>query len=215
MSKVVLGALWVVLTTLPFFLRYVIKQKYEKLRKALQDQEDDSYYQCLFFGPKNFSCKSHFYDKKECGEFCSFTQFERLIHYIVSAKKSVSLCMYILTLKQVQTSLIQLNRKGIKVRIITDKVMHQTKVAQELFAGLKENGIEFRIPDSTEQLMHNKYCLIDETDEQHAKVFFGSLNLTSQAVLKNFESVILTNNKDIIGRLSDEFEYLWRSLKES
>lgn len=76
-------------------------------------------------------------------------------------------------------------------------------------------GIEVRIPNSTQQLMHNKYCLIDEADEQHAKLFFGSLNLTSQALLRNFESVILTNNKDVIRHLREEFEYLWCALEES
>lgn len=140
MARVVIGALWVVVTTLPFVLRYFLKQKYENLNKKLQNQEDESYYQCIFFGSRNFRCKSHFLEKSDCGEFCSYTQFQRLLHYIASAKKSVSLCMYILTLKEVQTALIQLSRKGVKVRIITDKVMSKTKVAQDLFAGLKKSG---------------------------------------------------------------------------
>lgn len=61
-------------------------------------------------------------------------------------------------------------------------------------------------------MMHHKYCLIDENDPQGAKAFFGSVNLTAQAFCKNFEAMILTNNKNIIKKLSEEFEEMWRIL---
>lgn len=57
--------------------------------------------------------------------------------------------------------------------------------------------------------MHHKFCLIDKEDKDLAKMFFGSLNLTTQALCKNFDAVVLTNNYSIIEKYSEEFEELW------
>lgn len=57
--------------------------------------------------------------------------------------------------------------------------------------------------------MHHKFCLIDKEDHELAKLLFGSLNFTIQALTKNFDSFIITNNQKIIERFSEEFEDIW------
>lgn len=54
--------------------------------------------------------------------------------------------------------------------------------------------------------MHHKFCLIDKEDEESAKMFFGSLNLTKQGIVFNFDSVVLTNNLNIISKFSEELK---------
>lgn len=58
-------------------------------------------------------------------------------------------------------------------------------------------------------MMHHKFCLIDKEDPELAKLLFGSLNFTTQALTKNFDTFIITNNHNILDRFSEEFEELW------
>lgn len=57
--------------------------------------------------------------------------------------------------------------------------------------------------------MHHKFAVID-ADESTRKVLFGSLNFSMQALLKNYENVIITNDEQILRGLNEEFEYLWK-----
>lgn len=62
--------------------------------------------------------------------------------------------------------------------------------------------------------MHHKFCLIDEKEPASAKLLLGSLNLTLQGFLENFEFVVLTNNQFMVQRFSEEFDHLWDRFKE-
>ncbi|KAL1516653.1 hypothetical protein ABEB36_000536 [Hypothenemus hampei] len=211
MSNIIAVSLSLTLTVIPIFLRYFVKKHYEKLLKDLDQPDNNCYYECVFIDYKNFYCKPHLINRQECGDHCSYTQLKRLLHYITSAKKSVSMCMYTLTLRQVTEELVKVSQKGVTVRLITDKVMAKTTPVQSNLNHLAKYGINYKVSRSTNEMMHHKFCLIDEKDPQTAKVFFGTINLTAQGFCKNFESLIYTNDKNIIQRLSTEFEQLWLS----
>ena len=53
-------------------------------------------------------------------------------------------------------------------------------------------------------LMHNKFVVVDDK-----KVAFGSFNWTSQAVTGNNESVLMTNDPEIVEPFVEEFQRLW------
>lgn len=61
--------------------------------------------------------------------------------------------------------------------------------------------------------MHHKFCLIDERNPETAKMFFGSTNLTKQALVQNYDSSVMTNDWNIICRFSEEFEEIWANIK--
>ncbi|XP_050301474.1 mitochondrial cardiolipin hydrolase-like [Anthonomus grandis grandis] len=210
MTKKLAISLLITITTIPLILRYFLKRKYEKLARQLYQKDDTSYYECIFFDYKNFRCKPHLINKEECGDNCSYTRLRRLLHYIGSAKKSISMCMYMLTLQQVCSELVKASERGVTVRLITDKIMVKTSAAGSNIQYLQKHGVICKTQQKADKMMHHKFCLIDECDTGSSKVFFGSLNLTAQAFCKNFEALILTNNKDIIQRLSQEFEELWQ-----
>ncbi|XP_066250255.1 mitochondrial cardiolipin hydrolase-like [Euwallacea similis] len=197
------------LTALPIFLHYILKKRYQRQLQDLNKPDLDSYYECIFIDYKNFNCKPHLIKLTECGENCSTTHLKRLLHYIASAKTSVKLCMFMLTLKQVTAELVGVHKRGVKVQVIADRGMSQNAAVQSNFSYLEENGIAFKISPGVNEMMHHKFCLIDEKDEQMSKVFFGSLNLTVQAFCKNFENLVFTNNTKVIQGLSEEFEMLW------
>ncbi|CAG9770940.1 unnamed protein product [Ceutorhynchus assimilis] len=209
MTKILLCGILLSLTAVPLILSYVLKRKYRQLTLQLQKQDDTSYYECMFFDFNNFCCKPHLINKEDCGENCSYTRLQRLLRYIGSAKKSISMCVYMITLQQVAKELAEASSRGVNVRVITDKTMGKTVPSQSNLQFFKKNGISYKTSPSVNEMMHHKYCLIDEKDPVGCKVFFGSLNLTCQALCKNFEAICLTNNQEIIHRLSEEFEEMW------
>lgn len=197
------------LTLAPLVLHYILEKREQKRLQSLKEINNQSYYECIFVDYKNFGCRSHLINKEECGPHCAFSYLERLLHFLASAKTSISMCMYMLTLKQVATELVNAHKRGVTVRLITDKGMSKTVSQQSNLAYLRKNGVAVKVSFSENELMHHKYCLVDETSGETAKVFFGSVNLTAQALSKNFEALIFTNNINVISRLSEEFEDLW------
>ncbi|KAK4876508.1 hypothetical protein RN001_009014 [Aquatica leii] len=79
---------------------------------------------------------------------------------------------------------------------------------------LKEQGLKLKVqPSGRDNLLHHKFCLIDENHPKDSKIFFGTLNLTLQGMTSNFDAIIFTNNVQIVQKYRDEFEFLWSSFK--
>ncbi|XP_060534635.1 mitochondrial cardiolipin hydrolase-like [Cylas formicarius] len=209
MKKFICVSIFFTFSTVPLIISYFLSKRYRKFTSKLQNADDNSYYQCIFFDYKNFNCRTHFLNKNECGDACSYVHLIRLLKFIESAKHSISMCMYMLTLKQVSTVLVNAARRGVNVRVIMDKAMSQTTPTLASLKDFDKWRVFYKMPDSTDVMLHHKFCLIDENHPQLAKMFFGSLNLTAQAMCKNFETVVLTNNSDWIQTFSQEFEDLW------
>ncbi|XP_018576423.1 mitochondrial cardiolipin hydrolase-like [Anoplophora glabripennis] len=209
MVNAIPSVIFITFCALPIALHYFINRKYKKLLANLNLKDEDYYHQCLFIDMKNFKCKQHLINKDECCDHCSYNHLKTLINFISSAKLSICLCMYTLTLKQINVELIKAHKRGVNLRIITDQVMLRTETAKFNFAKLKDNGIPFKVQPSDHSMMHHKFCLIDKDDKSSAKMFFGTMNLTGQGLVSNFENVILTNNRNMIERFSQEFEELW------
>lgn len=197
------------LTIAPFVLQYILQKRQQKQLQSLKEINNRSYYECIFIDYKNFGCRPHLINREECKPHCAYSYLKRLLHFLASAKTSISMCMYMLTLKQVTAELVNAHKRGVSVRLITDKGMSKTVAQQSNLAYLRKNGVPVKVNVTENELMHHKYCLVDEKSGEVAKVFFGSVNLTAQALCKNFEALIFTNNVHLISRLSDEFEDLW------
>ncbi|XP_050515894.1 mitochondrial cardiolipin hydrolase-like isoform X1 [Diabrotica virgifera virgifera] len=196
--------------TLPILLTYVVKRRYRRKIQLLLEKDNNCYYQLLAVDMRNFNCRQHLYDTKvECGEQCSLAYYRTIQNFISSAKSSICLCVLMLTLSSVVRQLVDAKKRGMTVRIIIDKVMLDTKVVKSNFTYMAQQGIPFKFQPLESSKMHHKFCLIDKDEGDGAKMFFGSLNLTSQGFCKNFDNTILTNNKEIISRFSEEFEELW------
>ncbi|KAF5269997.1 hypothetical protein FQR65_LT05796 [Abscondita terminalis] len=176
----------------PLVLIYYVRKKYKK-KLATLDNVDNS--------------------NVPCGNSCSFYDLQFILRYIDNAQHSISLCMYLLTSHEIQNSLIRLHNKGVKVRYITDAVMAQNPASKIQY--LQKQGLTIKVqPKQRDNLLHHKFCLVDENHPQNSKVLFGTLNLTLQGLTTNFDTVLFTNNKIVIERYKDEFELLWSKFKE-
>lgn len=125
----------------PIILRYLVKKRYKQLVIDLKNlPKETTYYECMFFDYKNFQCKPHFVNKQECGNICSYTRLKRLLRYIDTAKKSISICMYVMTLKQINDQLISAAKRGVLVRLIIDRVNSKNPHVKLNLDHLSANG---------------------------------------------------------------------------
>lgn len=108
----------------PLFLKFLIKLKYKRPKQNLENNINSYFYHVLNRNHRNFNCVNHSLKETiECSDSCAILEINRLVSFISSAKNSISLCMYITTLKSVHEALIKAHERGVRVRMISDKIM--------------------------------------------------------------------------------------------
>jgi len=137
--------------------------------------------------------------KKEGGSY------EIFLEYLSSPKKTLDVCVFTITDDSAANILIDLHKKGVKVRVITDDDQSASNGSD--IQTIKKSGIPVKM-DSSPYHMHNKYAIIDGQ-----VLLNGSYNWTTTANTKNNENMIITNNKKLISSFSNYFEELWKQFK--
>jgi len=133
--------------------------------------------------------------------------YEKFLEYLSSPKKTLEVCVFTITDDSVANILIDLHKKGIKVRVITDD--DQSASTGSDIQSLKKAGIPVEM-DKSPYHMHNKFAIIDGL-----LLINGSYNWTTTANTKNNENMIITNNKGLVQSFSKYFESLWQDFKNN
>lgn len=124
-----------------------------------------------------------------------------LIETLQGAKKSLDVCVFTMSCKELGDVLISAHSNGIPVRVITDN--EQSMVSGSQTERLRRNGIQVRT-DNSAYFMHHKFAVVDEKT-----LVNGSLNWTLQGVCGNQENVVIETNPDVVLPFSRHFERLW------
>ncbi|XP_071961506.1 uncharacterized protein [Antedon mediterranea] len=163
------------------------------------------FHEVHFFPESHEPCKHHFWGSGCTNSNCRFSHkvspFVKLTRYVQSAKKSIDVCVYTLSNKVILNILIELHKKGVVVRVITDD--ESINLSGNHIGNLRKNGIDVRT-DLSSFLMHHKFIIIDGI-----VLLNGSLNWTRHAILGNNENVLVTNEPLIVHPYKGEFEKLW------
>ncbi|XP_028170060.1 mitochondrial cardiolipin hydrolase-like [Ostrinia furnacalis] len=182
------------------YLYKFYQKKEKKTRKEIHDVIMFEYMEGKFRQSKHSRCKiTHSMDK--------------LLGYLDGAKKTLDICMYVLTNMDVANAVMKLHFRGVKVRVLIDADMAYTQGS--MVRRLEKQGIQVRWMKST-RLMHHKFYLIDaSTDDEQVTpvVMTGSLNWTNQALYGNWEDVIVTSQEVIVDQYKARFEKLWKEFK--
>ncbi|KAG8234118.1 hypothetical protein J437_LFUL010965 [Ladona fulva] len=182
---------------------------YKRLRKHPKKRIQN---EVLFFPDKGIACSAYFDQKSGCNmPNCSYTHeitnLRRVIERLRTSKKSLDVCIFILTCYEIGQEIVNLKRKGVKIRIIVDYEMANSSGSQiELF---RKHGIPVRTKNVS-QLMHHKFAIIDEEF-----LICGSFNWTMQAVTSNWENVILTSEPELVQPFATHFQDLWNEFSNS
>ena len=126
-----------------------------------------------------------------------------IIHRIDNAKKSIDIAVYAINNKSIVDAIKEAHNRGIKIRILTDKLQASNKKSRVY--DLYKYGIKIRI-NSKYKIEHNKFAIFD-----YNNVVTGSYNWTESASDKNSENCLFVNrDKKIIKEYINRFDYLWR-----
>lgn len=126
-----------------------------------------------------------------------------LIKRIDNAQNSIDAAIYAINNKDVIKALKQAHKRGVKIRILTDRLQAGQRTSK--VKDIHEYGINIRV-HSKNKIEHNKFAVFD-----FKEVLTGSYNWTEPASKKNSENCIFINrNKKAVREYHDRFNYLWQ-----
>ncbi|KAF6204588.1 hypothetical protein GE061_018748 [Apolygus lucorum] len=156
----------------------------------------------LAFGIQTRSCDVHVAGAVKCKDLeCSYGPLSFMLDIIDQAKKSVDICIYIITAQVFADAIIDAKNRGLRVRIIGDSDMSFS--AQSSINTFRQ--LEFPVRQRmSNYIMHHKFILVDDEI-----VMNGSLNFTMTGALGNWENVIVSSHPEIVQPFLVEFQTLW------
>ncbi len=127
-----------------------------------------------------------------------------IISRINNAKYSVDIAVYSITNRNIVDAVIAAHKRGVKVRVITDK--EQEKWYTSLVKELVATGISVRMndADNNNKIEHNKFAIFDGKEVES-----GSFNWTTSATNCNSENCMFFKQSG--KEFSDRYEYLWKT----
>jgi len=132
---------------------------------------------------------------------------QELIKEIGSAKKTLDVAIYSFTDKKVASAIADDKKRGVTVRMISDKECSGESYQKVCLKIVKDAGIPVKI-NSHSGIMHLKVSMID-----HASVTTGSYNYTASAQKKNDENLVVISDQTVTGEYEEEFERMWNDTK--
>ncbi len=125
----------------------------------------------------------------------------RLRGLMGNCRKTLDVCMFTITHDDLAESLLNAQKRKVRVRIITDD--EKVNDLGSDIRRLEQHGIEIRT-DSSPAHMHHKFAIFDGSI-----MVTGSFNWTRAAVEYNQDSFIVTDEEALVKSHVKEFEHLW------
>ena len=130
---------------------------------------------------------------------------QRILSLCNNAHNSIDVCVFTISDNQLSDALFSAHQRGVNVRIISDNDKRNDK-GSDVYS-LVEKGVPV-VVDRTDAHMHHKFAIFDGK-----QLLNGSFNWTRSASKYNQENILVTDNKELLGKFSREFERLWNNLK--
>lgn len=128
-----------------------------------------------------------------------------LIKEMNTAQKNLNVAIYSLTKEDIANAIMDAKKRGVDVKVITDKEESQSKSQKTILDKLKQDGIPIKI-NSHQGLMHLKLSIIDDKTACGA-----SYNYTANATKENDENLIVMRDSNIVGDYVNEFNSMWNN----
>jgi phosphatidylserine/phosphatidylglycerophosphate/cardiolipin synthase-like enzyme len=122
-----------------------------------------------------------------------------LVEAINSARQTVDVAAYSLTLNSVRKALIDAYQRGVAVRVVMESENMDSSDPQKLIAA----GVPV-VGDRREGLMHNKFVVIDRSE-----VWTGSMNFTDSGAYTDNNNLIRIRSAQLAENYTTEFEEMF------
>ncbi len=126
---------------------------------------------------------------------------DQMIQYILSATKTLDICMYNINRKGYVNALKQIAADGVRVRYIAEGSQSNFSLNTNLNFGL--------LYAETNGIMHNKWLIIDKEIEDKALVVMGAYNFTKSNLFEGYNNMISIQDKSLAEIYTMEFEEMW------
>ncbi len=126
-----------------------------------------------------------------------------LISVINSSRSNLDIAIYSITLKSIVNAIASAEKRGVAVRIITDKTEAADSSQRRALLNLEKDGISIKI-NTHPGLMHMKVTIADGST-----VTTGSYNYTAQATDENDEVLVVINNPSVSKDFDRQFSRMW------
>jgi phosphatidylserine/phosphatidylglycerophosphate/cardiolipin synthase-like enzyme len=131
-----------------------------------------------------------------------------LVNVIAEAKSTLDIAIYSLTHPDIIKAISDAKKRGVVVRIISDKTEAKNKTQAAALTNLKSAGIPIKI-NTHSGLMHLKVTIVDK------KVFTsGSFNYSKAASTTNDEVLIVDRDPIAATKWDQEFNVMWNDTKK-
>jgi len=124
---------------------------------------------------------------------------EALAAAIAAAQVSVDMAMFNLGLPSIRNALLDANQRGLQVRLVVDSETYDDDAASRL----RQAGIAV-IGDQREELMHNKFTILDGQE-----VWTGSLNLSTGGTYSDYNNLVRIRSTRLAQDYTAEFEEMF------
>jgi phosphatidylserine/phosphatidylglycerophosphate/cardiolipin synthase-like enzyme len=131
-----------------------------------------------------------------------------LIGLINSAKSSLDIAIYEFTDKNISDAVINAKKRGVTVRVISDKECSSESYQKEVLNALLSAGIPVKI-NTHSGLMHLKVSIID-----NSIATTGSYNYTIAAMDENDEVFVVLNDVKVAQDFDTQFVRMWNDTKD-
>lgn len=128
---------------------------------------------------------------------------KQLISVINNSKSTLDIAIYSLTKKDIVEAIVNAKRRGVNVRLMTDKVEASSKLESGELNQLKNLGVPIKI-NSHKGLMHMKVTVAD-----NSTVTTGSYNYTNNASYENDEVFVILKDSKAAQDFEKEFQNMW------
>ncbi|MGQ9628842.1 MAG: phospholipase D-like domain-containing protein [bacterium] len=128
---------------------------------------------------------------------------KKFIEVLGQAKRSIDAAFFEMDLDTIARAFVDAERRGVRVRFVTDDESLKRDEDKKLFDELKGAGISV-VDDGRGALMHNKFAVIDGE-----KVWTGSYNITKNGSWRNNENAILISSRELAANYEREFEKMF------
>ncbi|PTQ51517.1 MAG: Cardiolipin synthetase [Brockia lithotrophica] len=119
------------------------------------------------------------------------------------AKASIDVAAYSFTDADLADGLLDAHRRGVAVRVLTDREQSRQAAQARQLKRLREAGIPVRA-NTYSGKMHLKLVVVDGE-----LAFFGSYNLTRSAATRNDEVLVAVRDRDAARALARKFDEMW------
>ena len=130
----------------------------------------------------------------------------QIIKRINESNQTIDAAVYSITNDAITTALIDAHKRGVKLRILTDRTQagNKSSTVKEI-----ENAGIAVMRHRKHKIQHDKFAIFDGQ-----KGVTGSYNWTNAATYKNAENCLFFSD-EVIKRYEERFEQLWQLNKEA